>query len=460
MNPLFLLFGMLGAGMGLFAFGGNRSEDQVTEAVLDPQDDDVEVETPSEQDGEDAWDDPSGEDGTDDPIAGEPLPETPAEPVLSESPEAGDVVTEPPEPVVAEQEEDVVAPAPAPQPTVGADEPDTPEDPGWAEGESDRSELPPIAAAARELPSVDPADYDNVIMGKTFNSTLRLDEGDDNTLIIGCKFVGIDGHGIDLRNVSNVTIHDNVFEDIEGTAVRFRSSGSTEDCTVTSNTFDGIRENAISAAKRSGDDVDHKGLIIHDNDIGDTGSIGNQTAHAIYVQTSGVVVSSNTIIGQVDANGISIRGDGIVVDNYIDIETTDDYGSGLKYYADHMTGDSKELIIANNTVMGNDSLYSGIELKSVYSAIPSGIEPQDWIVNDFLIAGNRVMDVEKDYLVDSGIRNQTWANVEFRDTFEDVAGLFAADGEDLLLSDMLPETDAGEMPDEEEFGDDGYPLVS
>lgn len=269
-----------------------------------------------------------------------------------------------------------------------------------------------ITDAGVELPSVDVEAYDRVIFGQTFNSTLKLDKGDDNILLINNVFADIDGSGLELRNLTNVTIFDCSFENISGTAIRLRSSGSTDQVTILSNRFEGIGRNAISAAKRHQKGVDHTNLKIVDNDIGDTGYDSDKLAHAIYVQSSGAYIAGNSIVGTTDANAISIRGDGIVWDNYIHVRSNDPYGSGIKYFADHMTGPSKTLIIADNQIMG-DMLYSGVELKASPRAKPREIAEQDWLVNHFRLARNAFDEVRNAHVIDRRIGNAAWSDVTY-----------------------------------------------
>ena len=78
-----------------------------------------------------------------------------------------------------------------------------------------------------------PGDWDQIIENQDFTSTLSLDTGDDNTLIIGSTFHDIEeGRGIEIRNVSNVYIKDSTFYNItgsdgQGNGISLRSSGST-----------------------------------------------------------------------------------------------------------------------------------------------------------------------------------------------------------------------------------------
>ena len=264
------------------------------------------------------------------------------------------------------------------------------------------------------LPSLDVADYDRVIMGQTFASTLKLDKGDDNVLLINNVFTDIDGNALELRNVSNVTIYDCDFSGISGSAIRLRSSGSTDRVSIISNRFDDIGRNAVKASKRYDKGVDHTNLRIFDNDIGDTGLRSDRRAHAIYVQSSGTRIWGNSIVGTTDANAISIRGDGIVRDNFISVTSSDPWGSGIKYYADHKSGDSKTLVIADNRIAG-ENLYSGVEIKASPDSIPTGIPEEDWIVNDFHLARNSFGKVKRQYVIDNRIRDAAWSQIEVLD---------------------------------------------
>ena len=237
-----------------------------------------------------------------------------------------------------------------------------------------------------EEPTIDFSQYDTIIDGATFNETLFLDEGDSNTLIINSTFENIDGSGIMLRNVENVTIANSTFKDIDDFGILLRSSGSSDGVTITGNSFEDVGGDAIHAAKRFADDVDHTNLVVHDNDVHDVASKGFHF-HGIYVQSSEAVVWGNEVTGTVGGNGISIRSDGIVYDNYVDVTSGRDYGAGIKYFSDHLAGDTKTLVIADNIVEGNN-LHAGIQLDQTGSNQPGNISDEDWVVNDFFLLRN------------------------------------------------------------------------
>lgn len=291
-------------------------------------------------------------------------------------------------------------------------------EPGAVEG-SDGTAFPGVADDATVTfvsgigvvpPSLDPDDYDRVIVGETFTETVYVDQDYNNTLFIDCIFRDIDGYGMKLGDVSNVTIYNCAFENISETGILLRSTLSTDSVSIISNTFEDIGGDAIHAAKRFETGVDHQNLLIQDNQIHDVGLNGGSIYHGIYTQSSEAVIWGNSITGYVDSNAISIRGDGIVWDNYINVTSgRDDYGSAIKYYSDHETGDSKTLIIADN-VIESSSLYSGIELTMATQAIPDSYAYEDWVVSDFQIMRNTV-EARNDYVIDPLLEQQSWASI-------------------------------------------------
>ncbi|MEO0946192.1 MAG: right-handed parallel beta-helix repeat-containing protein [Pseudomonadota bacterium] len=295
---------------------------------------------------------------------------------------------------------------------------------------------PTQSASGLQVPEIDFSDYDTIIDGATFNSTLSLGSDDSNTLIINSTFENINGSGITMRGAENVTIANSTFRNIDDFGILLRSSGSTDNVTIMGNSFENIGGDGIHAAKRFEDDVDHTNLIIYDNDLHDIGTNGFYY-HGIYVQSSEAVVWGNDLTGTVGANGISIRGDGIVHDNYVDVTSGREYGSGIKYFSDHKTGDSKLLTISDNVVEANN-LYSGIQLDMTTSNKPGNVDLDDWVVNDFVISGNDV-DVSRDYVIDQDLEDKSWVTVRFSSGSQSNALAYAAPEDMPLLMAELAE---------------------
>ena len=269
----------------------------------------------------------------------------------------------------------------------------------------------PISGIQIKMPSLNPADYERRVIGKTFNSTLSVDKKYNNTLFINCTFEGIsNGNGMLIGDVSNVTIFNSTFKNISHNGILFSTKRGSRGVTIISNTFDNIGRNGIHATKRFRRNVDHTNLLIVNNKIRDVGTNGGELYHGIYTQSSGAKVVGNRITGSVDSNGISIRSDGIIWKNYVDIVSGRKNGSGIKYYSDHMTGASKTLIIADNVVIRNN-LYSGVELNVAGQSIPKGIHPREWVVNNFHVLRNEV-DARYDYVIEKGLKIAPWSRIE------------------------------------------------
>ena len=295
---------------------------------------------------------------------------------------------------------------------------------------------PTQSVAGLQAPEIDFSDYDTIIDGATFNSPLSLGSDDSNTLIINSTFENINGSGITLRDAENVTIANSTFRNIDDFGILLRSSGSTDNVTIMGNSFEDIGGDGIHAAKRFEDDVDHTNLVVYNNDLHDIGTNGFYY-HGIYVQSSEAVVWGNELTGTVGANGISIRGDGIVHDNYVDVTSGREYGSGIKYFSDHKTGDSKLLTISDNVVEANN-LYSGIQLDMTTSNKPGNVDLDDWVVNDFVISGNDV-DVSRDYVIDQDLEDKSWVTIRFSSGTPSNALAYAGPEEMPLLMAELAE---------------------
>ena len=234
----------------------------------------------------------------------------------------------------------------------------------------------------REI-AIDRSRYRNVIAGKHYKDTLVIEGAEWNdTLIYGCKISGAKGDGIQIRNVSNVTIADCEITDVKGTGIRIRSSGSTEDVRILNNHIENVGENGISTAKRVKQKVDHIGVVIAGNEVIDSGKLGRVgRTHGIYTQNSDVVIFNNRIAGRRDGNGISIRSSGLVSCNMIS-GSSKRSKPGIRYFADNYTGPTRQLIITDNTIL---NASPAVELR----------KPDGWtkrkpeaLVVDFIITGN------------------------------------------------------------------------
>jgi parallel beta-helix repeat protein len=222
-----------------------------------------------------------------------------------------------------------------------------------------------------------PGQWDNIITGK-FTSTLSLDTGDDNTLIIGATFHDIEGRAIALRNVSNVYIKDCTIYNIAGVGIGLRSTGSTDNVTIDNCTIYNTQLEGIHATQRKELGIDHTNLTIKNSTI-----YGAQYSHGIYVQSTDSLIENNTV-HSVNGNGISIRSSGIVRGNQV----WDTNKSCIRYYSDHYPGPSDELIIEGNTCF----MYNETPKNSTgISLLKSSNTSVDWLVENYYISYNTVV---------------------------------------------------------------------
>lgn len=284
-----------------------------------------------------------------------------------------------------------------------------------------------IRTGARfEPPSINKGDYDDIKDGYTYGADFVPKS---NTLYINCTFTrNVDvsnvknvafvnstftnrrGYGISISDASNIKIAGNTFRKIRDTAILLRRSGSTDNVAIFNNDIAEVGGDGIHAAKRFKRNVDHTNLVIYKNTVKNVGLKKGELYHGIYTQTSGVKIINNRVTGWIDSNGISIRSDGLVWGNYVDIVSGRDKGSGIKYYSDHKTGRSKTLIIADNTIIGS-RLYSAVELDMASQAIPRGMAPQEWVVNRFRVLRNDV-DARFGYVVEQDLKEAAWSQFE------------------------------------------------
>ena len=206
-----------------------------------------------------------------------------------------------------------------------------------------------MRALGQEYP---PGQWDTIIENQDFTSSLILDTGDDNTLIINSKFHDFVGRGIQLRNVSNVYIKDCEFYNMrsggslgQGTAIHLRSSGSTDRVTIDGNLIHDIARDGIKGS----DGASHTNLVIKNNTIFNTGTddvdgtIGQ--CHNIYIQTPGFSIENNLVYNALGGHNLSVRSSGIVRGNVI---LGNAVKGAIRYFNDHDAGPSDVLIIENN----------------------------------------------------------------------------------------------------------------
>ncbi|MEO1026378.1 MAG: right-handed parallel beta-helix repeat-containing protein [Pseudomonadota bacterium] len=284
-----------------------------------------------------------------------------------------------------------------------------------------------IRSGARfERPKISRGDYKHVVENQTFNSDFdaksdtlyvnstfkrNVDVSDvSNVAFVNSTFTNRRGYGISIADASNIKIAGSTFRKIRDTAILLRRSGSTRNVSIFNNDIAEIGGDGIHAAKRFKRNVDHINLVIYDNKVRDVGLKKKDLYHGIYTQSSEVKIINNHVSGFVDGNGISIRSDGVVWGNYINIVSGRDKGSGIKYFSDHKTGKSKTLTIADNTVIGS-RLYSAIQFDMAEQVIPNNIAPQDFVVNHFRVLRNNV-DARFGYVVEATLKDAPWSRFE------------------------------------------------
>jgi len=217
------------------------------------------------------------------------------------------------------------------------------------------------SAAISEERVTDPFCADQIIPERAFrkvidhlvqSETLVIDGPEwDDVLISNCLIHDVDGDGITIRNVKNLTILGCNIRNTSGNGIRLRSSGSTDGVHIINNTIVQVGKNGISAAKRWEKAIDHTEVLLLGNTIKDSGLSGERgRQHGIYSQVSDVRITGNIVTGTRAGNGISIRSSGVVTCNFVD-GISKGKKPGIRYYPDHKTGPSRMLEIRNNQIM-------------------------------------------------------------------------------------------------------------
>jgi hypothetical protein len=236
-----------------------------------------------------------------------------------------------------------------------------------------------VSMAGNPFPQYPPGQWETIIENQDFETPLKLEEGDDNTLIIGATFHNIDGDAITLRNVSNVYIKNCVIYSTNGNGIVLRSTGKTDKITIDGCTIYNTTKNGIIAKQDYVDDVNHTRLVIKNNILYNNGS--HDLDHSIYVQTQDSKILNNEIHGST-GNGISIRSSGVVSGNKI----WDTDKSCIRYFSDNVKGPSNTLLIENNicylTLAGSQS--------PAVSLLWSDQASPDWMVDDYIIRFNTI----------------------------------------------------------------------
>lgn len=251
--------------------------------------------------------------------------------------------------------------------------------------------------------TVSETQFRRVIRNFTSHTTLEIDGPEWNdTLIVDCHISGVDGDGITIKNVRNLTIKGCLIEDVSGSAIRLRSTGSSQNVVLFDNHIDGAGEDGISAAKRERDGVDHTHLVIAKNFVRNTGLRGRRgLQHAIYSQASDAVIFGNTIRAKREGNAISVRSSGLVACNDI-AGVSRDGKPGIRYYADHTAGPSDHLTIRDNMISGTSI---AVEIRDPPSRYRKRTQ---YLVHRFSIFGNRTSADTPVYIHDFWTKNSAF----------------------------------------------------
>ncbi|MEO1450666.1 MAG: right-handed parallel beta-helix repeat-containing protein, partial [Bacteroidota bacterium] len=217
-----------------------------------------------------------------------------------------------------------------------------------------------ILISSLALGNVPAQPWDHVFENIDTTNTIRLTSPEwNNTLIKNCTIhdTGNGNDGIFLRDVRNVRIENCTIYNIDGQGgIRLSISGNgTDSVVIIQNTIFDVQENGINAPQRSQNspplNQDH--LQIIGNTIYNTGlGADNGLHHAIYCQAADFLIKDNTIFGIRDGNGISVRSSGIISGNVVSGSSKAEK-SCIRYFSDHMTGNSDSLLIENNILWNN-----------------------------------------------------------------------------------------------------------
>lgn len=270
--------------------------------------------------------------------------------------------------------------------------------------------------------------YDNIIENATYDSTLRLTGGDwNNTLVRNVVIENVDGNGVFLRNVKNITLENVTIRNVSGDGIKLSTEGSTSNVVISNSNISRIGEDGINAGQRYQKGVDHPGLEIIGNTIDQTGLNGGADGlrHGIYVQSTNALIEGNHVTNSVDGNGISVRSSGIVRDNLVESSSK----SGIAYYADHM-GRNGNLVIENNTVV--DSGYSNGRSDINLLSVPN----QSYLVDSVSVHSNNLEKGATGVQVGNGYRE---ANVSVKENGEAPGGNNGGQPD----TDTVPEPDTG-----------------
>ncbi len=249
--------------------------------------------------------------------------------------------------------------------------------------------------------NMDAQDWEHVIEDRDTTLTIYLEgEAWNNTLIRNCHIHHTEADGIFLRSVSNVRIEHCVIHHIAGQgAIRLSSTGEgTANVQIVNNVIYSTDGDGIVAPQRSQElrPVDQDSLLIKGNEIYNTGlkdTVG--LYHAIYCQASDFRIKGNYIHGKRGGNGISVRSSGTISENII-TGTSLNNKPGIRYFSDHMNGDSDTLLIENNVVYNSGSQANCIDIFN-HAPLYNGDDGTDHIVGNFNIRFNTAVSFQSTY---------------------------------------------------------------
>lgn len=235
-----------------------------------------------------------------------------------------------------------------------------------------------------------------VIEDLVLDRTLRLDGPRWNGAVVrNVTIRGVAGDGIFVKDVENLRIENCTITDVSGRGIKLSVQGSSRGVQILGNRIANTGLDGIIAGQRHARGIDHRQLVLRDNEVANTGLLGSRgLTHGIYVQSSDFLIEGNRVINARDGNGISVRSSGVVRDNVV----RGTGKSGIAYYSDHMRGPSDRLVIEGNhvTEAGRRQRRDAIDLL--------GVPEPDLVVHYFIIRNNVVsgsrgsaIGIDRDY---------------------------------------------------------------
>ncbi len=237
---------------------------------------------------------------------------------------------------------------------------------------------PALASRPAAVAEAAPPVIENIVLDRT----LRLEGPRWNGAVVrNVTIRGVDGDGIFVKDVDDVRIENCTISHVTGRGIKLSVEGSSRGVQIVGNRIANTGLDGIIVGQRHAQGIDHRQLVLRDNEIAHTGLLGSGgLTHGIYVQSSDFLIEGNRVLDARDGNGISVRSSGVVRGNVV----RGTGKSGIAYYADHMRGPSDRLVIEGNDVAdsGRRQWRHAIDLLRV--------PRPDHVVHSFIIRDNLV----------------------------------------------------------------------